>query len=62
LRRFEKAESIRDTVNKIIEHFQGGDIPQVITIAIFPIPNIPSAKWSLLNRTLMFFAGSQDAR
>ena len=56
------AASIHETVSKIIAHFESGDIPEAIAIATFPIPNIPSAKWSLLNRTLMFFAGSQDAR
>ena len=29
---------------------------------MFPIPNVPAHKWSLLNRTLMFIAGTQDAR
>jgi len=29
---------------------------------MFPAANIPSAKWSLLNRTLTFLAGTADAR
>ena len=29
---------------------------------MFPIPNIPASKWSLLNRTLMFISGTSDAR
>ena len=52
------AASIHETVSKIIAHFESGDIPEAIAIATFPIQNIPSAKWSLLNRTLMFFAGT----
>jgi hypothetical protein len=46
----------------IIEKFRSGDIPEAIALSMFPIPNIPAAKWSLLNRTLMFLAGTEDAR
>jgi len=56
------AASIHDTVSRIIASFERGDIPEAIAYSMFPIPNIPSAKWSLLNRTLMFLAGTQDAR
>ena len=56
------AASIRDTVSSIIASFERGDIPEAIAYSMFPISNIPSAKWSLLNRTLMFLAGTQDAR
>jgi antirestriction protein ArdC len=56
------AASIHDTVSSIIASFERGDIPEAIAYSMFPIPNIPSAKWSLLNRTLMFLAGTQDAR
>lgn len=54
--------SIHDTVSSIIASFERGDIPEAIAYSMFPISNIPSAKWSLLNRTLMFLAGTQDAR
>lgn len=46
----------------IIERFKTGDIPEAVAMAMFPVANIPSAKWSLLNRTIMFFSGTQDAR
>jgi len=46
----------------IIERFESGDIPEAIALSMFPIPNIPAAKWSLMNRTLMFLAGTEDAR
>jgi hypothetical protein len=29
---------------------------------MFPVPNIPVSRWSFLNRTLMFLAGTHDAR
>jgi len=56
------AASIRDTVNSIIESFKQRDIPEAIAYSMFPIPNVPSASWSMLNRLLMFLAGTQDAR
>ena len=49
-------------LQEIIEKFRSGDIPEAIALSMFPIPNIPAAKWSLLNRTLMFLAGTEDAR
>lgn len=54
--------SIHDTVSSIIASFERGDIPEAIAYSMFPILNIPSVKWSLLNRTLMFLAATQDAR
>lgn len=54
--------SIKDTVNRIITLFEQGDIPQAIAYSMFPIPNVPSASWSMMNRLLMFFSGTQDAR
>ena len=49
-------------LREIIERFRSGDVPEAIALSMFPIPNIPAAKWSLLNRTLMFLAGTEDAR
>jgi antirestriction protein ArdC len=54
--------SIHETVSGIIASFERGDIPEAIAYSMFPIPNLPSSKWSLLNRTLVFLAGTQDAR
>ncbi|WP_319405766.1 antirestriction protein [uncultured Desulfosarcina sp.] len=56
------AASIHETVSGIIASFEQGDIPEAIAYSVFPIADIPSAKWSLLNRTLTFLAGTQDAR
>jgi hypothetical protein len=53
---------IHQALQSIIERFQNGNIPKAIAISTFPIPNIPAAKWSLLNRTLMFIANTGDAR
>ena len=52
----------KETLNSILNRFKTGDIPEAIAYSLFPIPDTPSSKWSLLNRTLMFFSGTQDAR
>jgi hypothetical protein len=49
-------------LESIVQRFKEGDIPEAIAYSMFPIPNIPASKWSLLNRTLMFFSGTGDAR
>lgn len=53
---------IHQALQGIIEKFQNGNIPKAIAFSTFPIPNIPAAKWSLLNRTFMFIAGARGAR
>ena len=51
-----------EVLANILNRFKTGDIPRAIAFSMYPIPNIPAAKWSLCNRTLMFFAGTSDAR
>ena len=53
---------VKDTLNKIIERFKSGDIPEAVAYSMFPFPDVPSAKWSITNRTLMFLTGTIDAR
>jgi antirestriction protein ArdC len=55
-------EKVRQALQSIVKSFENGDIPEVIAYSTFPIPNIPAAKWSLLNRMLMLIAGTSDAR
>jgi antirestriction protein ArdC len=55
-------EKVKHTLESIVHRFKEGDIPEAIAFSIFPIPNIPASRWSLLNRTLMFFSGTNDAR
>ena len=55
-------DRVKSVLNTIVERFQSGDIPESIAYAMFPFPDVPSAKWSLLNRTLMFISGTMDAR
>ena len=56
-------DKIHATLAKIIELFRIGDIPEAISIAIFPpYANIPSNRWSLLNRLIMVRSDSSDSR
>lgn len=55
-------DKIKKTLSIILEAFQSGIIPEAIACTRFPIPNIPSSKWSLLNQLLMVFSGTSDAR
>jgi hypothetical protein len=55
-------EKVRQALESIVQKFKEGDIPEAIAYSMFPIPNIPASKWSLLNRTLMFISGTSDAR
>ncbi len=55
-------EKVKQALESIVQKFNEGDIPEAIAYSMFPIPNIPASRWSLLNRTLMFFAGTGDAR
>lgn len=55
-------DKVKVVLNTIVEQFKSGQIAEPVAYAMFPIANIPSARWSLLNRTLMFLAGTADAR
>ncbi len=55
-------EKVKQALEVIVQRFKDGDIPEAIAFSIFPIPNIPASRWSLLNRILMFLAGTSDAR
>jgi hypothetical protein len=53
---------IGDAINKILELFQSGNIPQTIALLTNPKINIPLASWSLRNKLIAFANGTQDAR
>jgi antirestriction protein ArdC len=53
---------VKEVLNSIVERFQSGDIPEAIAYVTFPIANIPSTRWSYLNRLFMIFSGTTDAR
>jgi antirestriction protein ArdC len=55
-------DRVRQALSVIVEKFKSGDIPEAVAMATFPVANVPSGKWSFLNRTLMFLSGTGDAR
>ncbi len=55
-------DRVKQVLNTIVEKFKSGDIPEAIAMATYPAANVPSSKWSFLNRTLMFLSGTGDAR
>ena len=55
-------DKVKQVLSLITNKFKNGEIPEAVAYAMFPIPDIPSAKWSLMNRTLMFLSGTQDGR
>jgi hypothetical protein len=55
-------DKVKEVLNVIVDKFKSGEIPEAVALASFPIPDIPSSKWSFTNRTLMFLSGTGDAR
>lgn len=55
-------ESIRAALNAVLALFESGEIPEAIALASFHPFDVPSAVWSLLNRTLAAIQGTVDAR
>ncbi len=55
-------DKVKSVLDSVIEQFRTGDIPEAISLSMFPFPDLPSSKWSLLNRTAMFISGTMDAR
>jgi hypothetical protein len=53
---------VKEVLHSILEKFKSGDIPEAVAFSLFPIADIPSAKWSILNRIIMFIAGTRDMR
>lgn len=55
-------DKVKQVLNVILDKFKNGDIPEAVACSMYPIPDIPSANWSLMNRTLMFLSGTMDGR
>lgn len=55
-------DKVKQVLNVILDKFKSGDIPEAVAYSMHPTPDIPSAKWSLMNRTLMFLSGTMDGR
>jgi len=55
-------QKVKQVLNVILDKFKSGEIPEAVALASYPIPDIPSSKWSFTNRMLMFLSGTGDAR
>jgi antirestriction protein ArdC len=53
---------VKNVLDSLLEEFKNGTIPTAIQYAMFPIPDIPSANWSLMNKLIMFYHQTEDAR
>lgn len=56
------SEAAKNVLDGILAQFASGDIPNLVSIAMFPSSNSPSENWSLMNRIIMVNAGTFDAR
>jgi hypothetical protein len=55
-------EKVKQVLTSIVDTFKSGQIPEAVALASFPVPDIPSTKWSFMNRTIMFLSATIDAR
>ena len=55
-------QKVKQVLNIILKKFKSGEIPEAVALASFPVPDVPSGRWSFLNRTIMFLSGTGDAR
>lgn len=53
---------VSEALNKIVDLFHSGNVPQAISIATYPSFDVPSNAWSLSNRIIMAIHGTSDAR
>jgi len=53
---------VRQVLNTIVEKFKTGEIPDAVALVSFPMADIPSGKWSFMNRIIMLLSGTADAR
>jgi hypothetical protein len=53
---------VKSVLDALLEEFKNGTIPEAVQYSMFPIPDIPSAYWSLLNKLIMFYHETEDAR
>jgi len=53
---------VQEVLSAIVEQFKSGNIPEAVAFSLFPAADIPSARWSILNRIVMWISGTHDAR
>lgn len=55
-------EKVRNTLNTMLELFQSGNVPEALATTLLPSLDVPSSRWSICNRLLMFLNNTGDAR
>lgn len=55
-------QTTKQVFNLITESFKTGKIASAIAMACFPQPEVPSANWSFVNRSIMLLSDTMDAR
>jgi len=48
-----------ESLNKVIDAFQKGEVAERCALATFPMPNIPACEWTLHNRWLALIQGGE---
>ncbi|MBA4390612.1 MAG: antirestriction protein [Syntrophus sp. (in: bacteria)] len=53
----------KQTLDLVLEKFKEPEsLPKAISYMAFPVPNIPVYTWSFLNRLIVLWSGTEDAR
>ena len=55
-------DKVQKALDSLLQLFEAGDVPEAIAVTLLPKLDVPSSKWSVSNRLLMFLAGTSDAR
>jgi len=55
-------EKVKKVMDDILDKFKSNDLPELISYAVFPNPNVPCSNYSFLNRTIIFMHGYNDCR
>jgi hypothetical protein len=55
-------EKVRSVLDKVLESFESGNVPEALSVVVLPQVDVPCSNWSLSNRLILFFSGTSDAR
>ncbi len=54
--------TVKDMIERTIEQFRAGDLPQKIAVCLVKCPDVPSSHWSINNQILQMVQGTSDSR
>ncbi len=55
-------KSYREVMGDLLESFKSGDLPEAVARTYIDFPDVPCARYSVVNRLLIMFARTGDAR